>query len=784
MELKISPLELVDKLTFAGIEVESVTTMGEFLNSIVVGEILDKEKHPEADRLSICKVFDGVQTNIVVCGAQNCTQGQKIAFAPLGTEFPDFKLKKTKLRGIESMGMICSEKELGLSDNHEGIMVLSKDAIPGQSLAEYLRVSDTIYDVEITPNRPDLLGILGIARDLSAQLDIPLQEKSVSFLKTTTQHSDFAIDLVEPNLCTRYFAVRISGVFIQPSPPWLVEKLKIANIKPINNVVDITNYVMYLYGHPLHAFDAKKIAGQKIIIRKSRMGEVFKALDHITYRLSGEELVIADEEQPLALAGIIGGINSSITNETKDIILEAACFDPSLTRRTSYQLKILTDSSYRFERGMAEQTCEIIASQATELILKLAGGSMHEEAFDLYPNPHETTIVKLRPARIKKILALTLDNHRIINLLKNLGLKFLSADSGSLSFMIPSYRKDLMREIDLIEEIIRLYGMNNYPVPCQHPIITDQKSFISKRKLKNILVGNGFLEVVNISFTDPLYLNYLQLDEVDERKRVVRIQNPQGESFSILRSTLIPQLLINLANNINNGAESLKLFELNKVFTLRGERVVQENHRLTGVMYGKYFPLFWPEKSPTITFYDVKGLFETLIHYFQREGVEIINSHEPFYFPHSGIDFTYKGVFIGSMGKFDTLILEKFGIYSEVYLFDLDLEQLLSWETTPKLKFQEISKYPVVSRDISFIVEEKYLLADIYKTIFKVNPKLISKVNIFDQYTGNNIPAQMRSISLNITLCSDIKTLTEEQIKITMNRILEKLQQQFKIEMR
>lgn len=785
LDIDLSPEELNDKLTFSGIEVESVKKTGELLKKIVIGEIQEKEKHPEADKLSVCKVFDGQEIHQVVCGAPNCAKGQKIAFAPVGTDFPDFKIKKAKLRGVESFGMICSEKELGLSENHDGIMVLPETAPTGTSLADFYSLSDTIYEVEITPNRPDLLGMLGIARDLSAQLDIPLKQKEVKLLKPVEKHTDFSIENIEPELCTRYTAVRISGVKVATSPQWLIEKLMAADIKPINNIVDITNFVMFVYGHPLHAFDAKYVNGNKIVIRKSNEKEKFPALDNQEYILSGEELVIADTEKPIALAGIIGGKNSHITDETTDIILEAACFNNSLIRRTSHTMKIFTDSSYRFERGMAEQTCETISAMATELILELAGGQIIESMIDSYPKPQEKKIVKLRPQKVKSFLAINLDNHKIISYLKNLGLNFLKADAEYLYFEIPYNRIDLTREVDLLEEIIRLHGFDKTETAPEIPNIMNKDIFYAKRNIKNILVQTGFYEAINLTFTDPCLLNDINLDEEDIRRNTVNILNPQGTSFSILRSTLIPGLLKNVVLNLNHGAESIKLFELNKVFTRKDERLATEKWRLTGVFCGQNLPVFWKEKSALVDFYDVKGIVESILNYLKIFHSEFLPSEEPFYLPNSGFSIYNKKHLLGSIGKIDKKVLQKFDIDSnDVFLFDLDLDKILELANFTLTKFSEIPKYPVVFRDLSFVVSEEYKLDEIVKTIISVNPKVIQKVIPFDQFKGKQIKEGYRSLSVNISLNSLTKTLTDEQIKSILNKVIEILQDKFKIEMR
>lgn len=783
INLSLSPEELTDKLTFSGIEVEAIKETNNLLHSIKVAEIIEKESHPQADKLSVCKVFDGNETFQVVCGAPNCAKGQKIAFAPVGTEFDDFKIKKAKLRGVESFGMICSEKELKLSDNHEGIMVLPDDYQNGTPLSKILNKSDTIYEVEITPNRPDLLGMIGIARDLSAQLGLSLNLQDVQLLKTNN-NSSLKIENNDPENCSRYIGIRINNVKVKPSPDWLIQKLTAADIKPINNIVDITNYVMYEYGHPLHAFDADKIKGDKIIIRKSFENEEFPALDHQVYKLTGQELMIADEEKSIALAGIIGGENSHITEETTNIILEAACFNNTIIRRTSHNLKIFTDSSYRFERGMAAKTCETIAGKAAKLICELAETDSELVMSESYINPQAPKQISLRPKRVKQILALNLDNHTIINYLKNLGLDFIKADSEKLYFEVPHYRIDLVREIDLIEEILRLHGFDKVEIKDVPENIMNTDIFYAKRNIKNILVAQGFYEAINLTFTDPALLDLLKLKEDDHRRDNVKIINPQGASFSILRSTLIPGLLKNLLLNVNNGNENVKLFEMNKVFTRKDQKLATEKWRLTGILSGKQTGLYWKEKSENTDFFYLKGIVTLILKSLKVNNLSIEKSEEPYFLPENGFEILHKNKCLGSFGKLDKMILQSFDIDCDTYLFDLNLDEIFAIADFDYNQFKEIPKFPIVNRDLSFVISKEYLYEDISKAIISVNPKIIQNVTVFDEFIGKQIKEGYRSMSVNLSLFSLTKTLTDVQIKSILDNVIEMLHQKYKIEMR
>ena len=863
LKFNLTPEELSEKLTFSGIEVESIKKTGELLQNIIVAEIIHKEKHPDADKLSLCKVYDGSITHQVICGAPNCATGQKIAFAPIGTIIGDTKLKKVKIRGIESQGMICSEKELGISEEHDGILVLPEDAPIGQTLDSLTLYSDTIYELEITPNRPDLLGLYGIARDLAAQLNLDFEVTgnagvSPAIINKCRQDacvpsdcrqdacvpSDFNILIQEPTLCTRYIATIVKDVKVQASPKWLIDKLNAVDIKPINNIVDITNYIMYLFGHPLHAFDKNCLHDNNIIVRNSYQSENFPALDNNTYQLTGNELVIADTKKPVALAGVIGGKNSHITENTTDIVLEAACFNPLITRKTSSTLKIFTDSAYRFERGMAEDTCLYITEAATNLILKLAGGTLIQHV-DIYPNPKEKRLVALRPDRARKLLTIDITDEQIVKYMERLGLVLSNQElqkappppphsyfmgeadrvsppspphfieeatsDSELAFIIPHYRIDIVKEIDLIEEIIRLHGFDKVAdSPDQHKIM-DKNIFYQKRGIKNTLIHRGFYEAINISFSDPVYLDYLNLSENDYRRNTVNILNPQGESFSILRSTLLPGLLKNTLLNLNHGLESIKLFEMNKVFTeflsahpmknekgdngecvelessryiKKEEGFVSEKWRITGVLSGAFNPTYWKEKIENVSFFDVRGIKETIFSYVGINSIDIRPSDEPFYLPNAGFSIFYKEHLLGSMGRLDKKVLQNFDIDMDVYCFDLDLDKVFELANFNLPKFKEFTRFPIVQRDISFIIDENFKLNEVIKSIIEVNPKLIQNVIPFDQFKGNQIPDGSRSLSLNISLASEYKTLTDEQIKNIMKSIIDRLKDKYNIQLR
>ena len=786
IDFDLSPEELKNKLTFAGIEVEAVIQLGEDLKQIKIARIIKREKHPAADKLSVCEVDDGEKILQVVCGAPNCDANQLVAFAPIGAQIGEFKIKKAKLRGVESYGMICSEQELGISDNHDGIMVLPEDAPLGENLASYLHLEDTVYDVEITPNRPDLLGMIGVARDLSALLNLKLKLPEIE-ISENEKNIQTALTLRNevPKLCTRYTARVIRNVKITESPEWLKRKLISVGLRPINNVVDVTNFVMMEFGHPLHAFDLNKVEANTIVVRKAQKGEQLPALDENTYTLRENDIVIADVSKPIALAGIIGATNSHITSETTDIVIEAANFLYSSIRKTGGRLKISTDSSYRFERNLSDETADIVSRRAAQLILELAGGELLEGKLDSYPQPVSETVVALRPSRVKKILTINLTDEKIIEYLHSLGLELQKSENDNLFFRVPHFRKDLTREIDLIEEIIRLYGYNNVPQQLKLQHIMDKEKFFAKREIQDLLVNYGFSEVINWSFGNPEDLNLLRIPENDSRRNVVKIKNPLGNSFSIMRPTLIPDLLKNALFNLNHQERNQKLFEMNKVYTRqKGEKLATEKLQLTGLLTGKFNSIYWREKPRDVDFFDVKGIVENILEIIKLEKVEFGKSEEPFYQPGMAADVYVEGKFVGSFGKFDPKIAQNYEIEQPIFILDLCLQDMFSLRKKTVPEFHPIPKYPSVIRDFSFVISKNIKYSEIEKTIYGVHPKIIKNVVLFDEYAGKNIKEGFHSLALSIVFNSEQKTLTDDFVNKLSQKILGKLKNEFNIEMR
>lgn len=785
IDIKITPEELEQRLTFAGIEVETIETLGEELKSIKVAKIIEKESHPNAEKLSICTVFDGEKNLQVVCGASNCAKGQCIAFAPVGSIVGNFKIKKAKLRGVQSFGMICSEKELGLSENHDGIMVLREGAEIGVNLSEYLDYQDTIFDVEITPNRPDLLGIIGVARDLSALLGLELKLPETSLPISSINISE-SLQLKNENSekCPRYIARLIKDVKVEESPEWLKKRILSVGLRPINNIVDITNFVMMEYGHPLHAFDYSKLEERQIIVRNAKKDEAITALDNQKYQLTEDDLVIADSTKPIALAGIIGCQNSQITNETVDIVIEAANFLYSSVRKTSGRLKISTDSCYRFERGMSDINAKNVSDRACSLIIEIAGGSLANGTLDSFENIKEPVQVSLRPDKVRSFLSIDINDAKIIEYLENLGLKLIEQSSQKISFTIPHYRNDLTREIDLIEEIIRLHGYNNVASKLKTQNIMNKELFQLRRSVQDFLINEGFYGTVNWPFADPESLNKLKISENDLRRNFISIKNPIGKSFSVMQTTLLPNLFKNALYNINHNQKDLKLFELTKTFKKSDNISKREDFTVSGLITGKFLEIYWNSNQQEVDFFDLKGIIEDLFDYLKIEKFTMVKSKENFYQLQLGVDVLINKKIVGSFGKVDPKIAENFEIERPIYTFELNLSEINKINCFKKHTFIEIPKFPPVLRDLSILVSKDYSFEQLENCIYSTNPKVIRKIVLFDEFTGKMIDKGFKSLSFNIMFGSDTKTLTDDYIKKLFDKIVKNLKQKYNIRLR
>ena len=779
--------EFCEKLTMFGLEVEEVVQPGKKLKNIVIGKVVSVEKHPNADKLSLCKVDVGKSEPLsIICGAPNVVKDILVPVAMIGAKLGDFEIKKAKLRGVESFGMICSENELSVSDDHSCIMIIKQDIEPGTPFADAMGINDHIIEVEVTPNRPDLLGMIGVAREVAVMLNTEYEHPEIAFEESEVKTKDEILVIIEDaEKCPRYCARMVKGITVQPSPAWMQRKLIASGLRPINNIVDVTNYVLLEYGQPLHAFDYTKIKDKTIVVRTAKDKEKMMLLDDTELKLHSENLLIADTEHPLALAGIMGGLDSSIDVNTKDVVIECAYFDPKNIRATALEYGLQTDSSYRFERGMDPNCLIEVIDRAAQLMQLTGGGEISSGVVDCYPNKIEPKILPLRVSRTNSILNAKISADEVENYLNNFEFGTKKTSEDTYKVMIPTFRPDIEREIDIIEEVARCYGYNNVESHFWINRIDNRKKRTVVRLAKNHLISLGFYEVNNMSFASPEDLDTLKIPENDFRRNVVELTNPMGEKFSIMRSTLIPDILKNVALNLSYKFENFKLFELNRIYLKKNRETFAEPTYLTGVIVGEFDPFHWKEKQRAASFYDVKGVVESVLSKIHcSKNITYKVSNQPYYEKDSATDIFLDEKKIGSCGIVKDDVLKSFEIEAPVLLFDIDLSNIIPLYNEKDIRFREIVKYPPVLRDIAVIAPSDIEVGMIEQVIKSVEPNIIKDIQLFDVYTGKQIKQGCRSLAFNITFQSEISTLTDRYVDKLFDNIVKKLLSERQIELR
>jgi phenylalanyl-tRNA synthetase beta chain len=778
IETDLSAEKLSDKLTMLGLEVDSIEPVFEKLDEIKIARVLKAGPHPNADKLTLCTVTTGNETVEIVCGAPNVRQGMVSAIAMPGTVLPSgIKIKPTKIRGEKSHGMLCSEKDLGIGESHDGIMDLDEELTIGASLADELALRDEVIEVDLTPNRPDCASVIGIARETGSFTKTTLKTPVDTASSLTGKNVPFSISIEAPLECPRYCARLITDVKIGPSPWWLKKLLLSVGIRSINNVVDITNFVMLEYGQPLHAFDFKKVADSKIIVRKARPGEKITTLDNTERELDQESLLICDGKQPVALAGIMGGANSEVSDSTKEILLESAYFNPVNIRRTARNLKIGTDSSYRFERGVDPKGVPIALERAVRLIQELAGGTVIDNGFDVNNLSDEVLKLNLRVKKTSNLLGMTFTASQLSEQLKSIEIPSEIIDEDNISVFPPSFRVDLEREIDLVEEIARLTGYNEIPttlpsVPMSFSENNPER--VLNKQITDIMVALGYSEAINYSFGSEKCFDKLSLAEDDPLRETIKIQNPLTEDQSVMRTMLIPGLLENLRHNINHQNNDVKLFEIGKVFTpVKGKEQPDENIWLSGVISGNRYP-----SSPTMYFanqsidlFDIKAGVETILEQLRIDkytlspatGLAWVNND-------NSMKIHCKKQLIGYIGEINNKTLKQFNIRQKTFFLDINLNVVLKLNTTKK-SFKLLPKFPSVKWDLALIVPEAIDAGEIINIISKQKSPLIESIDIFDIYRGKPIDEGKKSIAFTITYRSDKKTLNDKTVKKVHQKI-------------
>jgi len=788
IDCSLSPEALAEKLTMAGLEVGAIEKTGINLNSCVVGQILEIHPHPNADRLTVCQVDIGTEVIQIVCGAKNMKVNDKVPVALVGCRLPEgFLIKKSKLRGVSSQGMMCSEKELNLSEEASGLMILPSDAPIGKEISSFLGLDDIVLELDLTPNRGDCLSVRGIVREIAAltnkktkkiKIDIPPEEEE------TNIQDLLSIQVDAPDLCPRYSARIISGVTIGPSPLWLVQQLQSMGIRPINNVVDVTNFVMMEWGQPLHAFDYDLIQGKQIIVRRAKEKEKIITLDKVERLLIAENLVIADTKRPIALAGAMGGANTEVSQQTHTILLESAFFDPISIRRTATLFGLHSEASHRFERGIDPESVILALNRATQLMIEVSGGKAAKGVIDIYPTPFQSSTITLHLPMVKKVLGIEIPEKNIHQILKNMDFSIQRIDEQKLAVLAPVFRWDIEREVDIIEEIARIYGYENIPVRLPTGTISAEKKTKLRdfeTKIRDTFVGLGFFEAINFSFISKKIMDDLPQISGESEERIY-LKNPLTEDQNVMRNSLMPGLCKNIAFNQNRQAQNIRLFELGRCFSPSPSgSLPNEKMMLAAVMQGSRYPASWQGKSESLTFFDVKGLVEAFLSALGIYDYTICSDNYRWMGSAHCCSIKVGNQPIGFLGKIDQSILEYFGITKNILGMELEIEFLNMPE---KRTLKPIPKYPSITRDLAIIIPEEIPYQELYKTIRDMNIKILQKIYLFDVYRGDQVPSGKKSFALSIIYQSLEKTLTDKQVNVMHEKIINQLEQKFHASLR
>lgn len=789
VEIPMGIDELTDILTMGGFEVEQVIPVGEGFENIVVAKINSIRKHPNADKLSVVEVNTNTQMFTVVCGATNIAVGKKVPLALEGSCLPNgLEIKKSKIRGIVSEGMLCSEVELGLGQDSSGIMILPNDLKLGSNISEALGLIDIILEISVTPNRADCLSVIGLAREIAALTN---QRIKYPFIPSDPPDGEIrkkvSVNILDPDLCPRYVAKMIEEVKIGPSPYWIKNRLGRVGIRSINNVVDVTNYVMMEYGQPLHAFDFDLLEGGRIIVRRAIEGEEFITLDGVKRKLDNEMLMICDARKPIAIAGIMGGLNSEITESTKNVLLESAYFNPANNRQTSKKLGLETEAAFRFGRGIDYGACLSIANRAARLMEEVSGGRVVEGSIDAYPGQIKSKTINLRIKRIGQLLGLEIPKDLIRRYLESLELKAEDGENNTFIVTPPTFRQDLEREIDIIEELARLNGYDKIPItmPKSPPSFrTLNKELQLAKKAKEVMKHHGYNEVINYSFISPSYAEMIRLPENDILRKTVKILNPLSEEFSVMRTTLIPGLLETARYNISRKNTNLKIFELRKVYLPLGEKLPKEIKYISALATGFDNEPNWALAPREVNFFDIKGCVEDLLEVLRIKGVKFIREENINYLhPKKSSVIALNGEILGVLGEVHPQVLSYYEIGEKVYIFEINFENLIKY-SQEEIRFEHLPKFPPVYRDLSLIADVDLEAGKILETIVSFNEPFINDVHIFDIYEGPQIAKGKKGVSLRIRYQSRGRTLTDEEVNQYHYKLISKLREILKVDLR
>lgn len=792
VEIYETPEQIIEVLTNLGLEIENVFYSGQKYKNFIIAKVIDLLTIPNSKNL-LCRLSDGKLNYEVVCGAKNVAFGQNVVLALPGAILPknELKIEPIEIDGVWSQGMICSEDELDIGNDSNGILVIEDEANIGKSFADYFGLNDVVFDVSITPNRADCLSHLGIARELSAFFNRKLAIPKIEYPSDTTRNvEDFIeVEICDEEKCPRYTAKVLIDVNVIQSPKWLKSRLIVLGLRPINVIVDVTNYVMMELGQPLHAFDLDKLAGNKIVIRTAKSGEKFVTLDGKERELDSTILMICDEEKPVAIGGVMGGENSQITDSTRNVLIESAYFLPSSIRRTSKKLALSSESSYRFERGVDIENIVRANERATQLISYFSGGKVLKGIVDKYPTKFQQKFVKFRYYRAKKIIGQALPNEKILSILESLGFQPEAKTEKDVLFSVPSFRVDIQYEIDLIEEVARFYGYDNIPEDTNY-IVT--KSFDNtpqsltlpqlRKLIRDYFIANGFSEFLTPNLYDPKRGKIF-----DEESNFIRLANPLGEELSIMRSSIIPSTLEAIKYNFRVGRKDLRIFEIGKEFSCGNSnssfiKGILEREILIFAICGLSAPLQWGFVSREVDFYDLKGIVE---HFLANLGIKNykMSDYQDLVFSSESQEVVLEGRRFGIFGSISEGILKTFDIEKPVYLGKFFIENLRSYQTSFP-KYSKISPFPTVRRDLAFVVDEDVKTNEIETVIKEGAGKYLKEVIIFDVFKGRNIGEKRKSIAFALFFSSMEKTLTDEEVDESVRSIIENVRIRFSAELR
>ncbi|MBQ3248203.1 MAG: phenylalanine--tRNA ligase subunit beta [Alistipes sp.] len=809
IDTDLSAERIAEILTELGLEVEEfekIETIKGGLKGVVVGEVLTCEDHPDSDHLHITTVDVGAEASLqIVCGAANCRKGLKVMCATVGAVlYPidsdeEFKIKRSKIRGVESLGMLCAEDELGIGRNHEGIMELPADAVVGTSAKEYLGIADDyLIGIGLTPNRVDAASHIGVARDLVAYLrsrgeNVTLNLPSVDNFAVDNTSRTIGVEVVNSEAAPRYAGITVSGCKIAPSPEWMQNELRAAGINPKNNLVDITNYVLFELGQPLHAFDADKIEGGKIVVRSAVEGEKFVTLDGVERTLTSADLMICSAERPMCIAGVYGGLDSGITDETVNVFIESAYFHPVWVRKTAKRFGLNTDASFRFERGIDPNMQVYALKRAAMLMKELAGGTITSEIIDINPTPASHFEFDFSLERARKLIGKDIPEDTFMTILEALDVEVRGREGEVLHVAVPPYRVDVQREADLVEDVLRVYGYNNIEVSDHVNSTLSYAPKPDKARLQNIasdfLAANGYTEIMSNSLTKGAYYEGCTSYPAE---RCVKILNPLSQDLNVMRQTLMFNALEAVELNVNRRNANLRMFEVGNCYAYAEEKAsedntlakYEENYRIGITVTGLHTQLAWNTKAEQSSFFTLRGMVERLL---KRFGIDIYALQSESLDSDLYADaIVYKQgpKEVLRMGVVSPIVRKKFDIKQEVYFAEIDFDQLVKMTKKAKVQFKELSKFPEVKRDLALLVNKSVTFSELRAIAFATEKKLLKSVSLFDVYEGDKLPEGKKSYALSFILEDKNQTLTDKQIERTMANLQTQLEQKAGAEVR